>query len=301
MSKIWDLVIVGAGPAALTAALYAAREKLEVIVYEKQAFGGKVATISHVENFPGVGVHTTGMKLAEDLKVQAEHFGAAMEYGEVENITVQKDGTKELTIDGEPVLARAVLIATGCENRRLGVPGEASKGVHYCATCDGSLFADKNVIVVGGGNSAVQETFYLDKIVKHITIISATKLTASVVLKHKLKELIDEGKVNVRENETISEILSENGRVVGAKLPNGEEIKADGVFVFIGLAPDAKFLTKTKVELDEFGFIKTNADMVTDEPGIFAAGDVRSGSVKQMVTAAGEGATAAMAIGRYLA
>ena len=300
MSKIRDLVIVGAGPAALCAALYAARERLITVVYEKESFGGKIAGISHIDNYPGAGLQITGQKLAEDLKAQAEHFGALMEYGEVEKIEKDESGLFRLIIDGEEVLARTVLVAAGSANRKLGVVREEYGGVHYCATCDGAFYAGKNVIVVGGGNSAVQEAFFLLKFAKHVTIISATEITATRVLQQKMQEYVKDGKIDVMVNENVKEITGENQKADGVLLENGKKISGDGIFVFIGQSPSVAFLGETKVKFDECGYVITDQNMETDEPGIFAAGDVRSGSTKQIVSAAGEGATAAMAIGKYL-
>jgi thioredoxin reductase (NADPH) len=223
-----------------------------------------------------------------------------MEYGEVEMVKKDEAGLFTLIVDGEEVFARSVLVAAGSANRKLGVVREEYSGVHYCATCDGAFYQDKDVVVVGGGNSAVQEAFFLQKFAKHITIISATDITATEVLRQKLEEQVNAGKIRVVTNENIKEITGEGGKVDGVLLGNGEKIAASGVFVFIGQSPDVEFLGETKVELDECGYIKTNAEMMTDESGIFAAGDVRSGSIKQMVAAAGEGAAAAVAIGKHL-
>ncbi|MDR0887532.1 MAG: FAD-dependent oxidoreductase [Candidatus Nomurabacteria bacterium] len=295
ISKIWDLVIAGAGPAALTAGLYAARENLQVLVVEKQTFGGKVATISRIDNFPGTMVGTSGEVLAGNLIEQAKSFGVQMDYGEVSAIARHEDGFA-LTVDGDEVLARSVLVATGLENRKLGVAGEKLQGVHYCATCDGAFYNGKRVIVVGGGNSALQEAFYLAKIVGHITIISAGELTASHALR---EELSRHKEIEVLENTVIEEVVGLDGKVNGVRIGD-DMIEADGVFVFIGHAPSVGFLQDLEVRVDEKGFIETDAEMMTNVAGVFAAGDVRSGSVKQAITAAGEGAVAAVAIGKYL-
>lgn len=297
-----DLVIIGGGPAALTAALYAAREGLDVVTYEKEVVGGLTSSISELENFPGYPNGVTGMELTERMREQAEKFGAEIEYGEVTKI--ERDGKDlQLMVDGEKVAAKAVLIATGCKRANLGVPGETLAGVHYCATCDGAFYKDKNIIVVGGSNSAVQEAMFLAKFARHITIVTLFDIMASKTLQKKLDGYIKSGQIEVHTYMNTAEIVGE-GKVQGLKAldKDGKEriFEVDGIFVFIGIKPNTDFLRDSKIELDERDHVKTNAEFETSLRGVFAAGDVRSGALKQTIIACGEGASAAMNIGKYL-
>lgn len=182
MSK--DVIIVGAGPSALTAAIYLSREDVDTTLYERGVVGGMAAITDQIDNYPGFAEGVTGMKLASELQQQAERFGAKIEYGDVTELK-QVDGELELTIDGQSVRAKSVLLATGSNYRKLGVPGEDElygRGVHYCATCDGAFYRDKNLIVVGGGNSAVQEAIFLTRYASHIDLLVRSKLRASDIL-----------------------------------------------------------------------------------------------------------------------
>ncbi len=298
-----DLAIIGSGPAALTAGLYAGREKLAVSIYEKASMGGQLSAISAIENFPGAPDGSTGMELANRLREQAKSFGAQLRYGEVSSVKRTKDAF-ELVVDGQKKRAKAVLVATGCTHVHLGVPGEKLAGVHYCATCDGAFYKGKNIAVVGGANSAVQEALFLTRFANHVTIVALFDIMACDVLQKRLAEAVKAGKVKVLTHTETLEITGEERvsglRVKDSKTGKESSVKADGVFVFIGLKPSAEFLANSGVELSEKGFVKTDADFMTNVPGIFAAGDIRDGSVKQAVVAAGEGAAAAVGIQRYI-
>ncbi|NCA96227.1 MAG: thioredoxin reductase, partial [Methanomicrobia archaeon] len=209
-------------------------------------------------------------------------------------------------VDDRDVYAKSVLIATGSDYKKLGVPGEAeyyARGVHYCATCDGAFYKDKKLAVVGGGNSGVQEAIFLTRFASHIDLLVRSELRASEVLLRKLETMKD--KITVHTNILVEEILADDG-VVNAIRTKGKlsgEIKdifIDGVFVFIGLAPNTNFLKDSEIELDEVGLIKTNLDLETSMTGVYAAGDVRSGATMQIATAVGEGATAALKMREYL-
>lgn len=306
-SKIRDVAIIGSGPAALTAAMYLARDEFDVVVFEKGAIGGTVSSISHIENYPGFENGITGMELSNKLKSQAEKFGASIEYGEVTAIKKSTKGGYTLTVDGLPVKAKTILLATGCEHCKVQVPGEdeySGRGVHYCATCDGPLYKDKEVVVIGGANSAVQEAIFLTKFAKHITIVALLDIMATKVLQNRLKQYENDGKITVLTNTKTLEIEGGDKFVRGVKVlsKDGKKstIKADGVFVFIGVKPISSYLDGISVERDEKGYIKSNSKLQTSQPGIFIAGDLRSGSTKQAISAAGEGATAAVSISRYL-
>lgn len=300
--KDYDLVIVGAGPAALSAAIYTSREDIDTLLFEKGAIGGLAAVTDWVDNYPGFAEGVAGLKLSDEMRAQAERFGAKIELGEVTGL--KKDGNlvKLETTSGE-ITAKAVLVATGSEYRKIGVPGEMeyyARGVHYCATCDGAFYRDKKIVVVGGGNSAVQEGLFLTRFASHIDMLVRSKLKASDVL---LKELEKNDKITVHLGVTTDEIVGQDNKVIkviGTKDSKKVEFSTDGVFVFVGLDPNTKFLDGSGVELDERRFIKTDMRLMTNVPGIFSAGDVRSGATLQIASATGEGATAALMIREYL-
>jgi thioredoxin reductase (NADPH) len=301
-----DLIIVGAGPAALSAAIYTSREDIKTLLFEKGAIGGLAAVTDWVDNYPGFAKGVAGLELADAMRAQAERFGAKIELGEVQKLTKDGNFIKLKTTSGD-FRAKAVLIATGSDYRKIGVPGEQeyyARGVHYCATCDGAFYRDKKIVIVGGGNSAVQEGMFLTKFASHIDmLVRADKLRASEVLQHELKAYRD--KITVHFNTTTDEIVGLNGKVskvIGTDKTTGQKVEypTDGVFVFVGLDPTTKFLEGSGVELDERKFIKSDNKLMTSVPGVFVAGDVRSGATLQIASATGEGATAALMIREYL-
>lgn len=300
-----ELVIIGAGPSALAAAIYTTREDVPTVLYERAVVGGLAAITDQIDNYPGFAEGIAGMKLSSELQQQAERFGAEIEYGEVSGL--KRDGDEiELIVDDKPVRAKAVLIATGSNHRELGVPGEKElygRGVHYCATCDGAFYRDKELIVVGGGNSAVQEAIFLTRYASHIHMMVRSKFRASDVLQQELQKYVDEGKITVHIGATTDEILIEDDKFVGIKTTKDgvqTELNADAIFVFIGLIPNTQFLQDSEVELDPQGHVITNEKLETNVKGVFASGDVRSGSTMQIATAVGEGASAALTIREYL-
>jgi thioredoxin reductase (NADPH) len=303
--KDWDLVTIGGGPAALSAALYTSREDIETLLIEKGAIGGLAAVTDWVDNYPGFAKGIAGLELADAMRAQAERFGAQIELAEV--MGLKKDGhlIKLDTTSGE-IIAKAVLIATGSEYRKIGVPGGMeyyARGVHYCATCEGAFYRDKRLVVVGGGNSAVQEGIFLTRFASHIDMLVRSELKASDVLikeldKHKDKIMVHKGVTTdkiVGENNKVTKVLGTDSKT-GKKL----EFETDGVFVFVGLDPNTKFLNGSGIELDERRLIKSDTRLMTNVPGIFVAGDVRSGATLQIASATGEGATAALMIREYL-
>jgi thioredoxin reductase (NADPH) len=304
-APIRDVVTVGAGPSALTAAIYTTREDIDTVLYEKSAIGGLAATTDMVDNYPGFPDGIEGMKLAGELEKQAERFGAHIDFGDV--TAIRTEGKyKILTVDREDVKAKAVLIATGSDYKKLGVPGEKEfygRGVHYCATCDGAYYRDKKLVVVGGGNSGLQETIFLTRYSTHIDLLVRSTIKASDVLQHELQKYIDQGKVTVHLNTTTDEIIDTEGRVSKVKITQDgvpAEIDTDGIFVFVGLLPNTGFLEGSGVELDEVGLVKTDLKLRTTVEGVFASGDVRSGATMQIASAVGEGASAALSIREYL-
>lgn len=302
-----DVVMIGAGPTSLAAAVYTAREDIETVLFEKGIIGGLAAITDKVDNYPGFEEGIEGMQLADKLHKQAERFGAKVELGEVQS--VKKDGElfKLQTTSGE-ITAKTVLIGTGSEWKKLGIPGELEfygRGVHNCATCDGAFYRDKKLVVVGGGNSSAQEALFLTKFASHIDIlIRGDKWKASDVLVHEIEK---NDKITVHFNTTTDEIIGGEVdgmekvvKVIGGRDGKKIEFDTDGVFVFIGLKPVTHFLEGSGVEFDEYGFVKTDGKLQTAVPGLFCAGDVRSGATMQIASAVGEGATAALSIREYL-
>lgn len=300
-----EVIIIGAGPAALSAAIYTTREDIETLLFERGVIGGLAAVTDKIDNYPGFPEGVDGLKLADDLRKQAERFGAVIELGEVTGISDEGEYKRLQTTSGD-MLAKAVLIATGSDYKKIGVPGEQefyARGVHYCATCDGAFYRDKRLVVVGGGNSAIQESIFLTRFASHIDLLVRSTIKASDVLQHELEEYVKNGKVTIHLGTTTDEIIGENKfvkKVIGAKEGKKIEFETDGVFVFVGLMPNSQFLKPTPIKLDEIGFVITDEHLHTNMPGVFAAGDIRSGATMQIASAAGEGATAALKIREYL-
>ncbi len=300
-----DLTIVGSGPAGLTAALYAAREGISTLVIERAGVGGQAGITERLDNFPGFPEGVTGEEFADRLRRQAERFGVEILQAQ-EVVAVEVDGDCRLvrTQDGSEYRSWAVLLALGSTYRRLGIPGEEDfigAGVHFCATCDGAFYRDEDVLVIGGGNSAGEESLFLTKFAKHVSIATRDqKLSASQVVSEKVDE---HDRVTVIPNVTAAEFKGGDRleTVVLKDVQSGElqEIHPRGVFVFIGLTPNTS-IVESLVDTDERGFIVTDGTLATSVPGIFAAGDCRVGSTKQAASAAGEGAAVALAIRRYI-
>lgn len=304
MKEIYDVAIIGAGPSGLTAAIYLSRAGYRTVVLEGQLIGGQVATIDRIDNYPGFAEGVTGMELASSLESQARRFGAEIKFAEVNGI--RPGQPVAIQTDTGEMAAQAVLIASGAGYRHLGTPGEAeylSHGVHYCATCDGAFYRGKDIVVVGGANTAVQEVIFLSKQVKHITMLVRSHLKADQVLKEELAKLIQAGKVTLLEGWLPLEMVGDGDKLTGVKASDGQaerQLSCAGVFVFAGSEPSNGFIAGTKIKLDEAGRIVTGDDLMTDEPNVWACGDVRSGETRQIVSAAGDGAVAAKYIGHYL-
>ncbi len=305
IAEIQDLIMIGAGPSALAAAVYTTREDIGTTLYEKSTVGGLAAITDKVENYPGFPDGIEGYVLAEQLEKQAKRFGAKIEYGTATSIR-DEGKYKVVVVDGQEVKAKAILIATGSSYGKIDVPGEAEyygKGVHYCATCDGAFYKGKRLVVVGGGNSAIQEAIYLAGFASHIDLLVRSTVKASDVLQKKLKKFEDEGKITIHLETSTDTIEADDGKVThvhATKKNQPIQVDVDGVFIFAGLKPNTAFLSDSGVELDEAGFVKTDKKLHTSMPGVFASGDVHSGATMQIACAVGEGATAAHSIREYL-
>jgi thioredoxin reductase (NADPH) len=300
-----DLVIIGSGPAGLTAAIYTTREDIDTLVFERGVVGGLAAVTDKIDNYPGFSDGVEGLKLSDNLRKQAERFGAVIELGEVTAIHDEGKYKRLETTSGD-ILTKVVLMTTGSDYKKIGVAGEEdfyARGVHYCATCDGAFYRDKKIIVVGGGNSAFQETIFLTRYASHIDLLVRSTVKASEVLQKEMETYIKSGKVTIHLDTTTDEIAGENNsvtKVLATSKGEKVEFETDGVFVFVGLTPNTQFLKETSVRLDEIGFIITDQHLQTTMPGVFAAGDVRCGATMQIASAAGEGATAALKIREHL-
>jgi len=302
----FDVVIVGGGPAGLTAGLYLAREGLETLLLDKSATGGQAGITQILENFPGFDEGISGAEFAQRLTRQAKRFGVEiLQAQEVNGIRTNGQYREVQTADGSCYAARAVLVATGARYRRLNVPGEdelIGANIHFCATCDGAFYKGKEVLVVGGGNSGFEEGLYLTKFAKHVTIVEfMPEVKASRILQESVAERQD---MKVITNHAVQEFIVHKRRLAGVRvLDRGtgqvSEWHPDGVFVFIGLSPNSDFLPG-EIERDRGGFVVTDRTLQTTMKGVFAAGDVRAGATAQAAAAAGEGATVALMIRDYL-
>jgi len=303
--SFYDSIVVGGGPAGLTAALYMAREGVEALVIEKAGMGGQAGITHTLDNFPGFDAGIAGVEFADRLTKQAKRFGVEiLQAQEVVDISPDATYVCVTTGDGSQYETKVVLLTTGARYRRLGVPGEDDLigiNVHFCATCDGAFYRGKKVLVVGGGNSGFEEGLFLTRFASQVDIVEfMPEVKASQILQDKVAE---QPNMTVTTNHAVKEFKGKNRlkAVVVEDRATGEikEWHYDGVFVFIGLSPNNDLL-KGKAEIDKYGFIVTDERLMTTLPGVFAAGDVRAGSTKQAASAVGEGATAALMIREYL-
>ncbi len=304
-NKVYDLIVVGAGAAGLTSAIYASRDGWETLVLEKEATGGLAATTHLIENYPGFPEGIDGSELMEKFAEQAKRFGAQIvEFEEVTSLKKNDDGIFEIATTGATYKGRTVILATGSRPKHLGIPGEeefANKGVSYCATCDGPLFKGQDVVVIGCGNSGLQEAQILLEYAKSVTFIEflpysiAEKVLQDRVVNHpKVKCYFSHMAVEIKGDDFVNAIVIKDRETGELK-----EIPTQGVFVYVGYQPYTDFV-KGFVELDERGYIVTDRHMHTNVPGVFAAGDVRSGNLAQVAVAVGDGAKAAIAVREYL-
>ena len=295
---MYDIIIIGAGPAGLTAALYALRAEKSVLVIEKGVFGGQITFSPKIENYPGFAA-LSGNELADKMMEQVISHGAEFEMETVTGVT-DENGVKKVVTEGGVFEGKTVIIATGAAHRHLGVPGEEELiggGISFCAVCDGAFYSGQTVAVIGGGNSALQEATLLSDTCKEVILVQ--NLPTLTGEKRLADELLAKPNVSAVYNSTVSGFESADGAVTGVKIHNaatGEDsaLPVEGVFVAIGLVPATDFLKGTGL-LDEYGYVKADESCRTAMPGVFVAGDCRTKSVRQITTATADGATAALA------
>lgn len=303
MTKSYDVIIIGAGPAGMTAALYASRANLSVLLLDRGIYGGQMNNTAAIENYPGFK-SVLGPDLAKDMYESATQFGAEYAYGSVESVEDRGD-VKIVTTDSDTFETKALVIGTGSEYRKLGVTGEdtyGGRGVSYCAVCDGAFFRNKHVVVVGGGDSAIEEGTYLTQLADKVTVIHRRdQLRAQQILQDRA---FANPKMEFVWNSNVTEIIGDDKKVTGVKVNNNKtgedsEIAVDGVFIYVGINPITKPFSNLGIT-DENGWIETNDHMETKVPGIFAVGDVRKKDLRQVATAVGEGGTAGQGVYTYI-
>ena len=301
---MYDIVIVGGGPAGLTAAVYGLRAGKSVLVIEKNGFGGQIAYSPKVENIPGTKV-ISGTEFADHITDQAMALGADMELEKVVKVEKTGEGFKVLTEEGSAFEGKTVILAVGVKHRTLGLEGEnelIGQGISFCAVCDGAFYAGQNVAMIGGGNSALQEALLLSEVCNHVTVVQNL---ADFTGEKKLADaLLEKDNVTAVFSTVVAGYKQENGQLVGLQLRSEEtgelsEIAVDGAFLAVGLMPENEPFAE-HAKLNDWGYFDSGEDCCTDTPGIFVAGDCRSKRIRQVVTAAGDGAIAAMAACRYL-
>lgn len=292
----YDVVVIGAGPGGMTAALYAARANLNVAMLDRGIYGGQMNNTDDIENYPGFTT-IKGPELGEKMYQGTVKAEVNFVYGDVQNVTVDDQQMKHIQTDSDELVASAVIIATGSNNRKLGVPGEekfSGKGVSYCAVCDGSFFKGKNVTVVGGGDSAISEGLYLANVTDEVNVIHRRdQLRAQKVLQNRA---FDNDKIDFTWNTSVTEILGDENHVTGVKIHNNQvgddtTLDTDGVFVYVGNFPNSQIFNNLNIT-DQAGWIITNDQMETTIPGIYAIGDVRQKQLRQITTAVGDGGIA---------
>lgn len=302
--KQYDVVVVGAGPGGMTAAMYASRANLSVLMLDRGIYGGNLNNTAEIENYTGFK-SIKGPDLAKEMYDGATQFGAEYAYGTVKQIELEGQLKKVTTDMDETFLAKAVVIATGSDQRHLNVPGEeefSGRGVSYCAVCDGAFFKGKDLIVVGGGDAAVEEGEYLTQLAAKVTVlVRRDELRAEPIIQ---ASAMKNDKMEFIYNTSVTEILGDDVKVNGVKTRNNQtgetgELAADGVFIYVGNVPMTKAFTNLDI-LDEQGWIKTDERMQTAVPGIYAIGDVRETPLRQVATAVGDGAIAGQQVYQYI-
>jgi len=298
----YDVAIIGGGPAGLAAALYAARGGMKTVIFEKALVGGQITTTADVENYPGFEDNMSGFDIADKMRKQAEKFGTEIKQENIKSI--QTDNFyKVVETDSDKYNVKSVILATGANPSKLGVHGEAKytgRGVSYCATCDGALYRDKTVAVVGGGDSAVEEAIFLTKFAKKVYIIHRRDELRAVKLIQ--KRAFENDKIEIIWDSIVKEIKGgdfiEQVELYNKKTKETNQLNLDGIFIYVGIIPNNE-LVKSDVELDEQGFILTDETMGTKVPGLYVAGDVVHKVLRQVVTAASDGATAAFSAEKW--
>lgn len=304
MSKIYDIIILGGGPAGYTAALYGARAGLSTLIVEKMTIGGQMTETGDIDNYPGFAEGIDGITLGMQMQAGAERFGAETMYDEVVEVELLSDVKRVVTAYSGELLARSVIIATGAGPRRMNIVGEdafVGQGVHYCAHCDGRFYKDKTVIVVGGGNTAVGDALYLSNLAKKVYLVHrrdsfrASKILTDALYKAENIELV----LNSKPSKILSDTKIVGMQVADALSGESRDVLADGIFVSIGRVP-ATGIFRDQLTLDESGYIVADESTFTGVMGVFAAGDVRTKALRQVITAASDGAVAAHFAGEYL-
>ncbi|NOZ05970.1 MAG: thioredoxin-disulfide reductase [Chloroflexi bacterium] len=304
MKNIENVVIIGSGPAGLTAAIYTARAQLEPLLITGQEIGGQVSITSEVENYPGFPEGLTGPDLVQNFQQQAERFGTRLEIDEVTEVDFQQEPF-QLTTHGGQFRAKSVIIATGASPRRLGVPGESEltgKGVSYCATCDGFFFRDKELVVVGGGDSALEEALFLTRFASRVRVVHRRdQLRAGQALQRRAR---NNEKISFVWDSVVTDIQGKDAveaiRLRNVQTGDESDLKTDGVFIYIGHIPNSA-LFKGQLDMDDQGYLIANRRNHTSVPGVFAAGEIADPIFRQVVTSAGEGCKAAIETEKYLA
>lgn len=301
MGHIFDTVIIGGGPAGYTAALYAARAGLDTVVIEKMSIGGQMTLTGDIENYPGFDEAIDGISLGMKMQNGAERFGATTVYDEVLKVDFSEK-IKKITTFGSEYFAKTVIIAAGANPKSLGLENEekfTGRGIHYCAHCDGRFYKDKTVAVVGGGNSAAADALYLSRLVKKVYLIHRRDSLRATKIYH--EPLMKTENIEFLWNSTVAELLGENklSSIIVKTSSNSQSLELDGVFVSIGRRPATDFLNGV-LPLDEHGYIIAGEDTKTGVGGVFAAGDVRTKALRQIVTATADGAIAAHYVEEYL-
>jgi len=305
--KIYDAIIIGGGPAGLTAGIYLSRARMGTLLIEKAMPGGQAILTEIIENYPGFPHGIAGPELMQKMEEQAVRFGLKIEYGEAAKVRIKEgkeDKVKIVKINNKKYRTLTIILASGAEASKLEVPGEEElrgRGVSYCATCDAPFFKDQKIVVVGGGDTAIEEALYLTKFVREVTIIHRRdRLRATKILQERV---FANKKINFAWDSVATKILGKE-KVEGVLIQNKKtaekrEISCQGVFVFVGNVPNSKFLNEI-IKLDQKGYILTDGNMMTSQEGIYACGDVRKKLLRQVITACGEGATAAFAAQKYI-
>ena len=304
MADKYDVIVIGAGPGGMTAALYASRANLKVAMLDRGVYGGQMNNTAEVENYTGFK-SILGPDLAEQMYQSSIQFGADFVYGNVEKVTVDEDGIKHVKTDSGELEAPAIVIATGSQYRKLGIPGEdeySGKGVSYCAVCDGAFYRGKDVTTVGGGDSAVEESEYLAKLVNNVNIVHRRdQLRAQKILQDRA---FANDKIDFTWNTIVTEIVGDGKKVTGVKTHNKETnedrlVPTDGVFIYIGNVPMTEPFKDLGIT-DEQGWVITDDEMKTSVPGVFAVGDVRDKKLRQITTAVGDCGIAGQGVFSYI-